>query len=151
MLLVVHHFLLASLFKTYTILVVLFDLFGPSTHVRSVGSSIDVLLHLLGVDLISQGLVQLLMLGSIFVLLINILKMSKFVLLDALLDVLFFLPLLHLFAIVLDDVFHVVHDALDPFASLCHFFLSSDLLIKCNLHVLLNLVSIGLLDRFLLS
>ena len=91
------------------------------------------------------------MLKSIFVLSINVLKMCMIVLLNALLDVFAFLLLLQLLAIVLDDIAHLVHDALDLFASLSYFILPRGLLLICKAHVSLDLISISFLDGGLLG
>ena len=91
------------------------------------------------------------MLKPIFVLSINVLKMCMIVLLNALLDVFAFLLLLQLLAIVLDDIAHLVHDALDLFASLSYLVLPCGLLLICKAHVSLDLISISFLDGSLLG
>lgn len=117
----------------------------PPVHVRLVGSGIVFLSHALLPDLVSQHLVELLMLLALLILLVDVLQARLIVLLDTLLDVLFLLLQLELFSIVSDDVSHAIHNGLDALATVGHFFLTRFLFLEDGAHVLFDLLGFSAL------
>ena len=94
----------------------------PPVHVGLVGSCIVLFAQALLPNLIGQHLVELLMLQALLILPVNVLQARLVVLLQTLLDVLLLLLKLKLFSVVSDDISHAIHNGLDSFAPIGHFF-----------------------------
>lgn len=116
-------------------------------HVGLVGAGLLLFSRLLLTHLGLQLLVQFLVLGPLFVLIIDVLEVRLLVLLDALLNVLLLLFELELLIVVADGIAHAVHDGLDAAAALSHGSLARLLLLKGHFHVLFDLLRVLLLYR----
>ena len=101
--------------------------------------------------MVRQHLVQLLVFQALLILFVDVLEASLFVLLETLLDVLFLLFQLKLFAVVSNDFSHAIHDGLDALAPLSHLLFASLFLLQSHSHVLFHLFGLSSLDLFQLS
>ena len=146
-LLVGHHLLFFGLVSSLLNLSLFVGAFDPPVHVGAVGAGVVLELHLLLAHLRCQHFVQLLVLLTLLVLFVDVLQRCLFVLVDALLDVLFLLLKLQLLIIVLYDVAHSVHNGLDALATGSHLTLASLLLLEGQAHVSLDLLCIVFLHR----
>ena len=123
-LLVGQHFLSPLLFSLAKLFVFFVGALDPPVHVGLVGSCIVLFAQALLPHLIGQHLVELLMLQALLILPVNVLQARLVVLLQTLLDVLLLLLKLKLFSVVSDDVSHAIHNGLDSFTPIGHFFLT---------------------------
>ena len=147
-LLVLHHLLLFGLLICSSFLVVLFSTLHPPVHVRLVSPGISLLSEAFLSHLLVQNFIKLLVLGSVLVLLIDIMQTSLFILFNALCNILFLLLQLEFFAIVFDNIAHAVHDCLNATTTISDLLLSLALLLEFHLHVFLNLLGLLLLNLF---
>ena len=127
--------LLTALLLHHPVAISLLCLLDPLVHVLLVSSCIVLPFHLLLADLLRKLLIQLLMLESVLVLLVNILQVRLLILLYTLLDVSLLLLELHLLVIIANDFTHAVHNGLNALASLGHLLLSCLFFLQLQPHV----------------
>ena len=108
-------------------------------HVVSVRLVVEFFALTLLADLVSEHLIDLLLLQPIPLLQVDVLLTSLFILLNALLNVFLLLLELELLAIVFNHICHVVHKLLDAAAPLLRLPLTLLLSLESHAHVLLDL------------
>ena len=87
----------------------------------------------------SKHIVQSMVLSSCFVLVVDVCQLGLLVLVNALLNVLFLLSELQLFAVVAHHIRHAVHFVLDSLSASCHFTITCLFFLESHAHVLLDL------------
>jgi hypothetical protein len=123
---------------------------SPALHVRYIGLLFSLLKCAFGVDLGVEDVFNLFMLFALVNLFVNVILPGRFVLVNALLDVLALLPLLKFFIFIYNHVSHSVHQRLDPLPSFGHSLFALTLLLLLLLNHFLNILRFDILaSRFL--
>ena len=141
---IILHLLLSSLLFGLSLPVLDLEALHQIVHDRFVSMSLIGLSHTFFCELVVEGLVKLLVLGTIFVFTIDILQTSLLISLDTLFDVLLLKFQLHLLTVVSHHVSHAIHHCLDLAPTLGHLIFTSLLTFHLETHILLKLGNLSL-------
>lgn len=136
---VVEHLLFTHFLCVAYFVDLLFGLLQLVCHVILVCLMIILFAHALLAHLVSKHIIQLLVFRPGFILVVDVSKFGLLISGDALLDVLFLLAKLQLFAVIANHVAHCVHLVLDAFTARSELSLTSVLFFQGHSHILLNL------------